>query len=210
MRAGGILSSYPGVAVHDHWASYLQFPDCQHAFCNVHHLRELRFVFEQYDQAWAEEMARLLHTIKAAVASTAEAYTALPPERLTDYEAAYDALIAQGLAANPPPAQTHPRPRGRPKQSPPKNLLDRLLKHKSGVLAFMLTSASPLTTTRPARCAHVKVQQKVSGAFRTLEGADTFCAIRSYISTARKHGLNIDAIYNAFLDQPFIPSTNQA
>ena len=57
----------------------------------------------------------------------------------------------------------------------------------------------------------IKVQQKVSGTFRTQEGADTFCAIRSYISTARKHGLNaIDAIYNAFLDQPFIPSINMA
>ena len=212
MRAGGILSSYPGVAVHDHWASYLQFPDCQHAFCNVHHLRELRFIHEQYDQAWAEEMARLLHTIKAAVASTAEAYTALPPERLTDYAAAYDALIAQGLAANPPPAQTHPRPRGRPKQSPPKNLLDRLLKHKSGVLAFMYDFRIPFDNNQAERDVRmIKVQQKVSGAFRTLEGADTFCAIRSYISTARKHGLNaIDAIYNAFLDQPFIPSTNQA
>ena len=75
-----------------------------------------------------------------------------------------------------------------------------------------MTSASPLTTTRAERDVRmIKVQQKVSGAFRTLEGADTFCAIRSYISTARKHGLNaIDAIYNAFLDQPFIPSTNQA
>ena len=60
MRAGGILSSYPGVAVHDHWASYLQFPDCQHAFCNVHHLRELRFIHEQLT-AWAEEMARAHH-----------------------------------------------------------------------------------------------------------------------------------------------------
>ena len=57
----------------------------------------------------------------------------------------------------------------------------------------------------------IKVQQKVSGSFRTQEGADTFCAIRSYISTARKHGQNaIDAIYNAFLDLPFIPSTYQA
>ena len=105
MRAGGILASYQGVAVHDHWASYLKFADCQHAFCNVHHLRELRFVVEQYGQAWAAKMARLLCTIKAEVASTPQRHTALPPERLTDYETAYDALIAQGLAANPPPAQ---------------------------------------------------------------------------------------------------------
>ena len=117
MRDAGILPRYQGVALHDHWASYLQFSDCQHAFCNVHHLRELRFVFEQYGQAWAEKMARLLCTIKAEVASTPEAHTVLPPERLAYYEAEYDSLIVQGLAANPPPKPTRPRARGRPKTS---------------------------------------------------------------------------------------------
>ena len=212
MRAGGILSSYQGVAVHDHWASYLQFPDCEHAFCNVHHLRELRFVVEQYGQAWAAKMARLLCTIKAEVASTSAGDTALPPDRLTDYETEYDALIAQGLAANPPPPQPQVRTRGRPKQTRPKNLLDRLHKHKSGVLAFMYDFRIPFDNNQAERDVRmIKVQQKVSGAFRTQKGADTFCALRSYISTARKHGHNaIVAIYNAFLDQPFFPSTIQA
>ena len=212
MRDAGILPRYQGVALHDHWAPYLQFSDCQHAFCNVHHLRELRFVFEQYGQAWAEKMARLLCTIKAEVASTPEAHTVLPPERLAYYEAEYDSLIAQGLAANPPPKPTRPRARGRPKQAPPKNLLDRLRKHKSGVLAFMYDFRIPFDNNQVERDVRmIKVQQKVSGSFRTQEGADTFCAIRSYISTARKHGHNaIDAIYNAFLDQPFFPSTYQA
>ena len=212
MRAGGILPRYQGVALHDHWASYLQFTDCQHAFCNVHHLRDLRFVFEQYGQAWAEKMARLLCTIKAEVEATPEPHTVLPPDRLADYEAKYDSLIAQGFAANPPPEQSRPRARGRPKQSPPKNLLDRLHKHKSGVLAFMYDFRIPFDNNQVERDVRmIKVQQKVSGSFRTQEGADTFCAIRSYISTARKHGQNaIDAIYNAFLDLPFIPSTYQA
>ena len=212
MRAGGILPRYQGVALHDHWASYLQFTDCQHAFCNVHHLRELRFVFEQYGQAWAEKMARLLCTIKAEVEATPEPHTVLPPDRLADYEAKYDSLIAQGFAANPPPEQSRPRARGRPKQSPPKNLLDRLHKHKSGVLAFMYDFRIPFDNNQVERDVRmIKVQQKVSGSFRTQEGADTFCAIRSYISTVRKHGQNaIDAIYNAFLDLPFIPSTYQA
>jgi len=54
----------------------------------------------------------------------------------------------------------------------------------------------------------VKIKQKVSGAFRTRTGAETFCAIRSYISTVRKHGLNvIDAIYDALTGSPFIPCT---
>ena len=212
MRAGGILPRFTGVALHDHWASYLKFSGCQHAFCNVHHLRELLFIHEQYGQTWAEKMACLLRTIKAEVASTAELHTALPPDRLAAYEAEYDAIIGAGFAANPPAAKSRPRPIGRPKQSPPKNLLDRLHKHKAGVLAFMYDFRIPFDNNLVERDVRmIKVQQKVSGSFRTLEGAHIFCAIRSYISTARKHGLNaIDAIYYAFLDQPFIPSINMA
>ena len=212
MRAGGILPHYTGVAVHDYWRSYLKFTDCQHSFCNVHHLRDLCFIVEQYDQAWAAKMKRLLCDIKDEVAATSEQHTALPRDRLAYYEAAYDALIAQGLADNPSPPKTKSRPIGRPKQSPAKNLLDRLHKHKAGVLAFMYDFRIPFDNNLVERDVRmIKVQQKVSGCFRTQDGAHIFCAIRSYISTARKHGLNaIDAIHNAFLDQPFIPDTSQA
>ena len=212
MRAGDILPHYKGVAVHDYWRSYLKFTDCQHSFCNVHHLRDLCFIVEQYDQAWAAKMKRLLCDIKEEVASTSEQHTALPRDRLAYYEAAYDALIAQGFAANPSPPKTKPRPIGRPKQSPAKNLLDRLHKHKAGVLAFMYDFRIPFDNNLVERDVRmIKVQQKVSGCFRTEGGAHIFCAIRSYISTARKHGINaIDAIHNAFLDQPFIPDTSQA
>ena len=212
MRAGGILPHYKGVALHDYWRSYLKFSDCQHSFCNVHHLRDLCFIVEQYNQAWAAKMKRLLCDIKDEVASTSQQHTALPRDRLAYYEAAYDALIAQGFAANPALPKTKPRPVGRPKQSPPKNLLDRLHKHKAGVLAFMYDFRIPFDNNLVERDVRmIKVQQKVSGCFRTQDGAHIFCAIRSYISTARKHGLNaIDAIHNAFLDQPFIPHTSQA
>ena len=212
MQDGGILPHFTGVAIHDHWRSYLNFEDCRHSFCNVHHLRELRFVAEQYNQVWAAQMKRLLLAIKAEVAATSALHSALPPERLADYERRYDALMAQGFAANPSPPKTEPKPRGRPKQSPPKNLLDRLHKHKAGVLAFMHDFRIPFDNNLAERDVRmIKVQQKVSGCFRTLDGAHLFCAIRSYISTARKHGINaIDAIYNAFLDQPFIPQPTQA
>ena len=212
MRAGGILPHYKGVALHDYWRSYLKFSDCQHSFCNVHHLRDLAFIVEQYDQAWAAKMKRLLCNIKDEVAATSARHTTLPPDRLSYYEAEYDALIAQGFAANPSPPKTKPRPIGRPKQSPPKNLLDRLHRHKAGVLAFMYDFRIPFDNNLVERDVRmIKVQQKVSGCFRTEDGAHIFCALRSYISTARKHGLNaIDAIHNAFLDQPFIPDNNQA
>ena len=64
MKEIGILPEFKGIAVHDHWKSYFTFESCQHALCNAHHLRELRFVQEQYEQKWAEDMAKLLVSIK--------------------------------------------------------------------------------------------------------------------------------------------------
>ena len=163
-------------------------------------------------QAWAAKMKRLLCDIKDEIASTSARHTTLPPDRLAYYEAENDALIAQGFATNPAVQKTKPRPIGRPKQSPPKNLLDHLHKPKAGVLAFMYDFRIPFDNNLVERDVRmIKVQQKVSGSFRTEDGAHIFCALRSYISAARKHGLNaIDANYNAFLDQPFIPDANQA
>jgi transposase len=212
MAAGGILPAFQGGAVHDHWSSYLQFDNCQHYFCNAHHLRELQFVREQYQQEWAADLAHLLLNIKAEVEATPAPAMSLSPDRLAHYENQYDRLIAQGLAANPLPDDPPPKKRGRPKQSPPKNLLDRLQTHKSGVLAFMYDFRVPFDNNLAERDVRmVKVKQKVSGSFRTQKGADTFCAIRSYISTARKHGHNvIDAMYDAFVGQPFIPCGEMA
>jgi transposase len=208
MQAGGILSKFQGTAVHDHWKPYLNFDQCQHSFCNAHHLRELQFVTEQYQQPWAEEMAQLLQNIQAEVEATPAPLMSLPPNRLAHYEVDYDRLIAKGLAANPPPEVSHPKKRGRPKQSAPKNLLDRLLIHKPGVLAFMYDFRIPFDNNLAERDVRmVKVKQKVSGAFRTQDGAHSFCAIRSYISTARKqqHSV-IDVMYDALRSQPFMPS----
>jgi transposase len=212
MEAGGVLPEFSGKAVHDHFASYLQFDNSQHCFCNAHHLRELQFVAEQYQQVWATQLAQLLLAIKAEVVAMPEPAMSLPTDRLAYYESEYDKLIADGLAANPPPDVPPPKKRGRPKQSPPKNLLDRLHKHKSGVLAFMYDFSVPFDNNLAERDVRmVKVKQKVSGAFRTKNGADTFCALRSYISTARKQGHNvIDALYNALLGNPFIPSPGEA
>ena len=212
MEAGGILPQFQGGAVHDHWSAYLKFDNCQHYFCNAHHLRELQFILEQYQQTWAAEMAQLLLDIKAEVEGTPPPAMSLSPQRLAHYEAEYDKLIAKGLEANPPSDNPPPKKRGRPKQSPPKNLLDRLQAHKSGVLAFMYDFRVPFDNNLAERDVRmVKIKQKVSGTFRTQSGADNFCAIRSYISTVRKQGHNvIDAIYQAFVGHPFIPSGEMA
>ena len=206
MQALNILPNFTGWAVHDHWASYLTFEECDHAFCNAHHLRELQFITDQYQQPWATEMAQLLLEIKAEVSDVSCTADLLPDDRLLHYAQTYDALLQQGFDLNPLPVTT-PNKRGRPKQSPPKNLLDRLHKHRANVLAFMYDFDLPFDNNLAERDIRmVKVKQKVSGAFRTLTGAHSFCAIRSYISTVRKQGRNvIAALLDAIQGQPFIP-----
>ena len=211
MQDIGILPEFKGRAVHDHWRSYFTFGNCQHALCNAHHLRELQFIVEQYEQPWAQEMAQLLLEIKVKVEATSPEQMSLPLEHLSRFGQRYDELVAQGSGANPPPSEPPPKKRGRKKQSPPKNLLDRLQQHKSQILAFMHEFSVPFDNNLAERDIRmVKVKQKISGAFRTHAGAETFCAIRSYISTARKGDQNvIEAIHDALTGNPFIPCTSQ-
>jgi transposase len=207
MRDMTILPGFQGRALHDHWHSYLQFENCQHAFCNAHHLRELQFILDQYDQPWAQDMIGLLLDIKVEVDAAPPAWGALPPERVTHFEGRYDAILQQGFKVNPLPEHPPPKKRGRQKQTPPRNLLDRLHRHQAETLAFMHDFRIPFDNNLAERDLRmIKVKQKISGAFRTRSGANTFCAIRSYISTARKQGGHvIKAIHNAFSGQPFMP-----
>jgi transposase len=207
MQDIGLLPRFTGWALHDHWAPYLAFEQCDHAFCNAHHLRELQFITDPYGQPWANKMAQLLCDIKSEVAASVGDAKTLEPERLAQHEAEYDAILQQGFQANPPPQTLPPTKRGRPKQSPPKNLLDRLDKHRSGVLAFMYDFDVPFDNNLAERDIRmVKVKQKVSGSFRTWHGAQTFCDIRSYISTVRKQDGNvIAALQGALAGQSFIP-----
>jgi transposase len=204
----GILPGFAGTSVHDGWTPYRQYP-CRHALCNAHHLRELAWVEEQQGQAWAGEMATLLREIKAAVDTTREAgQTSLSPRRRATFRARYTRLIAVGLAANPPPTvpEGAPQKRGRRKQSKAKNLLDRLQRIDE-VLAFMEDVAIPFDNNQAERDVRmVKVQQKVSGTFRSPAGAHAFARIRGYLSTLRKQGLPVlAALESVFHGHPVVP-----
>jgi transposase len=212
LEAIGILPGYRGVSVHDGWTSYRHFQTGRHALCNAHHLRELTFVEEELQQAWAGQLKHLLREMRTAVEQARAAGAAQLQRALRDdFIARYEALLGQGLAQNPlPPPSGKPR-RGRRKQSPVRNLLDRLWTYEHEALLFLDDFSVPFDNNQAERDLRmVKVQQKVSGTFCSDVGADAFCRIRSVCSTWRKQGRSVlDALEAAFSGRPLhlqIPS----
>jgi transposase len=205
-----ILPGFKGRAVHDDWASYFQYP-VEHALCNAHHLRSLLFLLERYPQKWVQQLIDLLSKIKEKVeAARRKAETALSHRQANAFSKAYARWVKSGLRANPPPKENSRKEgqRGRLKQSPARNLLLRLRDHKDAVLAFMYDFNVPFDNNQAERDLRMmKVKQKVSGGFRSSAGAQNFCEIRSYLSTARKNGVKaLEALQLAFLDTPFLPN----
>lgn len=205
----GILPVFQGIAIHDHWQPYLIYTSCTHGLCNAHHLRELEFIVDRYEQKWANHMMALLLTIKDKVDECRlNGQHQLGQMFTHQYEQEYARILIEGLAEIPqiPPPQKPKR--GKKKQHKAKNLLDRLQCFKASVLLFMYNFDVPFTNNLSEQDIRMcKLKSKISGSFRSSSGAEDFSKIRSYISTAKKQGHNIlDALINAFSGNPFMPA----
>src|SRR5713226_5604711 len=208
LDAIGIAKKFRGTSVHDGLVSYQGYSFTQ-ALCNVHHLRELTFVEEELKQPWARKMKELLLEMKAEVErAKAEGSHELDVLVLAHFLRSSDEILTEGSLANPPPPPPKKRTPGRPKQSPARNLLDRLSQSKWAVLRFLLDFAVPFDNNLAERDLRmIKVQQKVSGCFRTEEGVAMFCRIRSYLSTLRKQKIELlSALAHTLLGHPVLPA----
>ncbi len=186
MNDMGILPRFKGTLCHDHWKPYYKF-DCTHALCNAHHLRELTRAFEQDGQQWAQNLKNLLETINRKVI---EAGGALDAHESQKYRHRYRAILQQGEIECPEPDNPKKARRGRVKKTKSRNLLERLKNYEQDTLRFMDDGNVPFTNNLgESDLRMTKVQQKISGCFRSINGARIFCRVRSYLSTCRKQGI---------------------
>ena len=201
MDAMGILPMFKGILCHDHWKPYYKL-DCTHALCNAHHLRELTRAWEQDSQQWAQKLQNLLETINHKVN---DAGGALDAQESQKYRLKYRGLIKQGeIECSEPGGPRKKGKRGRIKKSKSRNLLERLRDYEQDTLRFMDNESVPFTNNLgESDIRMTKVQQKISGCFRSMKGAKIFCRVRSYLSTCRKQGVKssqaLDLLFNGKL-----------
>jgi transposase len=200
-KRGSLLANVTGgIVVHDHWKPYYTMLGVLHALCNAHHLRELRALIEIEKEDWARKMHRLLRRACHAVNLARERGSPLKPRLIELFNRRYDAIAAEGMAfheAQSPlePAAAPegcPKKRGRKRRRTGHNLLLRLVTRKQDVLRFLVDPRVPFTNNEAERAGRMaKVKQKISGGFRSLQGAVDFAIIRSAIGTALKQGWNV-------------------
>ncbi|MCP5092677.1 MAG: IS66 family transposase [Gammaproteobacteria bacterium] len=198
-RRGSLLAGVIGIVVHDHWKPYFTMEGVLHALCNAHHLRELKALVEIEKEDWARKMQRLLRRACHAANLARDRGVPLKPGLITLFERSYDAIVDKGIAfheaqppLNPAVAKGHAKPRGRPRRRTGHNLLLRLQSRKEDVLRFLTDPDVPFTNNQAEQDARMmKLKQKISGGFRSQQGAHEFALIRSFISTARKQGWNV-------------------
>ncbi len=184
----GILPKFKGVMCHDHWKAYYRY-DCLHSLCNSHHLRELEWAATEDNQGWAKKLATFLRKLNIIVD---KAGGNLKKIKVSYYRKRYRAILTEAEKKCPPSEEKRKEgQRGRLKKSKSRNLLERLINFENDVLRFMESKDVPFTNNRGENDLRMtKVQQKISGCFRSEEGALIFCRIRAYLITCRKHNVN--------------------
>ena len=189
-----ILPRFNGVLCHDHWKPYYKLK-CQHSLCNAHHIRELTCAWEQDGQQWAKAIKDLLETINCKVI---DAGGVLNAQESRAYRLEYRAILKQGEIECPAPIQPKKKvKRGRLKRTKSRNLLERLKNYEQDTLRFMENRLVPFTNNLGENDIRMtKVQQKISGCFRSMNGAYIFCRIRGYLSTCRKQGISSSQALN--------------
>jgi transposase len=210
IHAIGIIPQFTGWLMHDFLSSYLSFENCLHTFCKSHLMRELIFIFEQHHQRWAKDLYDLfLEMLRFVQAQKARA----APVDQAEYERwqrRYRKLLRAGRQLNPlTAAQVAGKCR---KQSKEQNLLDRLEAYDDFILAFLWAWELPFTNNEAERdFRFMKSRIKISGCFRTLDGARRHVRIRSYICTLRKQGLPVLEYLRRALDgRPFLPNAQKS
>ncbi len=183
-KRGDLLSGVSGAVVHDHFRPYFTMEGVIHGLCNAHILRELKALVEIEKERWAKNMRRLLRLLSR--------WKDPPATLIAKAIRLYDRIVAKGVAFHEAqPAFAAPGKRGRTKRRTGHNLLLRLLNHKEDVLRFLSDPAVPFTNNQAERDIRMmKVKQKISGGFRTMQGAENFCILRGFLSTQRKQGQN--------------------
>jgi transposase len=206
MDAMGVLNRLSGVLVHDGWSPYRRYTEVAHALCNAHHLRELDGVAEVEGQGWASDMVALLaDTWHRVLEIKGAGATSFGDDELVALRSAYDTIIAAGHAVNPAPAPSGRR--GRTKRTKAANLLGRLDTYVDDVLRFATDFRVGFDNNEAERQIRmVKVQQKVSGGFRSQAGATAWLAVRSYIATVMKNGENpLGSLQRLMVGDPWMP-----
>ncbi len=202
-KRGSLLADVTGTVVHDHWAPYYTMKAVLHALCNAHHLRELKALVEIEKEDWARKMQRLLRRACHATNLAHDGGVRLTPGLIALIERCYDTILAEGLAfhqAQPTliSADVTAKRRGRSPRRVGHNLLLRLSTRKHDVLRFLIDPLVPFSNNLAERDGRMmKLRQKISGGFRSEDGAKGFAVIRSVLSTARKQGWDILQTVNA-------------
>lgn len=192
LNHAGVLAGFEGVAVHDGFKPYRDYEDVTHALCNVHHLRELLGIIETANgdpsQDWAVRMDKFLRKLQLTVADARRAgMTGFDQAQMTRIRASYRQILTLGYHTNPA-STVRTGKRGKIGQSPARNLLVRLDRDQDAVLRFATDFRVPFDNNQAERDIRmIKLQQKISGCWRTITGAERFLAIRAYLSTAAKN-----------------------